>query len=165
MSETGFDYGLAESLQTLRIQSDVVVREEYGACPVRFSIPDVGDNAIDRKLAEPAAVHEIDGAELAALCASPAGLHRVDRNAQAVEAFREQPGIPVGHLYVFNIEQRPRGIMNHPLALMVGEAQNLLGTSVCHLGQDQLPEGGLPLAANNVVYERRILAFADLFCG
>ena len=29
----------------------------------------------------------------------------------------------------------------------------------------ELPEGGLAFAAHNVVYERRIRAFADLFCG
>ena len=101
---------------------------------MRFSITDVLYNPLYCEAPEMAAVHEIDGAELAALSAAPARLHRVDGHVKAVEALSDQPGIAQRHLDLLDLQERPSFIVNHCIALVVGEAQDVLRLFALDLG-------------------------------
>jgi len=96
VGEPGIDDGLAEPLQPTGVEGDVVVGEEYGARPVGFGIPDLLDHPLQREAPKAPAVHEIDGAELAALGAAPAGLNAINGHIKTVKALGDEARIPVG---------------------------------------------------------------------
>jgi len=116
VSEPGIDDGLAEPLQSAGVEGDVVIRKENRARPVGLGVLNVLDHPLQREAAEASAVHQIDGAELAALGAAPAGLHRVYGHIKAVKALGDQAAIPVGPADLIYLEQRAGGIVNHLLA-------------------------------------------------
>ena len=123
------------------------------------------DHPLQGEAPEAAAVHEIDGAELAALGAAPAGLHRVYGHIKAVKALGDQAAIPVGPADLLHLEERAGRIVNHLLPrtpTMIREAQDLLEAFSFQLGLNQLPECGLSLATDDVVYEIGLRAFPDL---
>ncbi len=125
--QSGGDDGLAQRLEPLDVQSDVVVDQKNGARAVIAGVANVGQHAVERVSMEVAAAHLDDRTEAAIEGAAARGLDYIHLPAeQRVSLEHARIAVRRADFLVFKPVRRPRGIMHPALAVPVRKATDVL---------------------------------------
>ncbi len=160
---------VAQLLEAVHVEGDVVVGAENVARAATVSVFDVGQNAVQGKKSEGAAVHFADAAEVAEMQAAARGLDDVGATEIHVKSLGETL-VAGGYADLVQVFERTRRIVAEAVflflfaLLFVGKPEDVFHPLAIGLDAiEQFSEGKVALASHEEVPELCVRAGGDIF--
>src|ERR1700737_1932290 len=155
------DDGMAESLETMHVERNVVVHQENGTGAVVSRVSDVSQDAFESVGVKVASAHFDDRAETTVVGATARGLDHIDLASEQRIAF-EHAGFTIGQadLIAFQPMYRPAGVAEPPIADAVRKAGDPTEISTLIRGPQKFAKRDLAFATHDEIHIHSFVGFA-----
>src|SRR5579862_3969026 len=151
--EPSVDDGVAERLETMYVERDVVVHQKNRASAVVSRVTDIRQDSVELVGVKVATAHFDDRAETAIVSAAARGLNHIHLASEQGIAF-EHPGCAVGQTDLVVVESmyRPGGVMGPAIAGTVRKPGDLVEIPGLLQGTQKFTESDLTFAAHDEIH-------------